>query len=975
MDLMGMSWNSLENLEFPLTNQEKPDRVTLEQEMEMDFKRRAPNFSKAQTELLLAIIEKFGGKDILTSGINSAEMVEKKKEAWIAVHTYFIEKSGCKTFTVDNLKVKYKNSIQRKKKSEASKEGFVGLSHAFDPLSIHGSDHPQPYPPDRHLKPQDLGSSCEGWEKFEEEEGIEELEIEEDDAFEDLQTLDQYLKYPNQNQIKQNQINQKHLNPIQISQNQINHNQINQNQLNQNQINHNQINQNQINQNQINQNQINQNQISQNQISCNQYYTEAEEIERRKRAPNFSAAQSKLLQELIENFERKDIIHSSSNSSAVKEMKNEAWTIIHDRFKKESGSDLFSVENLRGKYRNTCYLKKKSEVLKVKSIAESDIGIKEIKDMAPQATLSDTGGDMVPQDILSGSEDGDTVLDSTVSDPEDGRLETELDPSLLESEDIRRNEEQKRAPNFSEDQAFALKEIIKNFDGKHIINSPSNTEKMLEQKREAWRSIHKLFKEVTGCDYFSIHNLKVKYKNSTNKKRNKTLKINPAKTNSEEEIVNPVLLTQVPTIELIKPAVLKRRKPTFNQLMKDLLKLKEGVENNLLLIEQITDQEGVKELAVNSAKENISILNSILEDGKEIENDPGGVHQVDQDPDHPPEIQTPVSGPLEKGRDVKLERSEDVKGGILDFHVSEENCNNSKSMRKKNFQINGNIKGMLKTETEGVPVKQFKHNKELFSCDKCEYVTLTQIALLNHMKTRHERGRPTCVLCGLMFKTKFDLARHRRQKHWNVEARSKKVTSDEKTVFLCELCAFTTDVELTLKKHKWNKHLRVLRCDLCSFKCHKFKFMNNHKAKQHGISFPCDECKYTTLNKYSLKLHKDRMHGAISFFCDQCEYSSTTKLDLFRHYGKQHQGKTYPCDQCDFVGSYNSSLFRHVQVNHKGVRYSCEECNLLFTLNSSLKKHIKSVHLGIKIPCDQCDMTFSARGNMLRHKRSKHGAD
>ena len=54
--------------------------------------------------------------------------------------------------------------------------------------------------------------------------------------------------------------------------------------------------------------------------------------------------------------------------------------------------------------------------------------------MMPQATLSDTGGDMVPQDILSGSEDGDTVLESTVSDPEDCRLETELDPSLPESE-------------------------------------------------------------------------------------------------------------------------------------------------------------------------------------------------------------------------------------------------------------------------------------------------------------------------------------------------------------------------------------------------------------------------------------------------------------------------------------------------------------------------------------------------------------
>ena len=77
------------------------------------------------------------------------------------------------------------------------------------------------------------------------------------------------------------------------------------------------------------------------------------------------------------------------------------------------------------------------------------------------------------------------------------------------------------------------------------------------------------------------------------------------------------------------------------------------------------------------------------------------------------------------------------------------------------------VLGMLKTETDGVPAKQFKHNKELFSCDKCEYVTLTQIALLNHTKTRHERGRPTCVLCGLMFKTKFDLARHRRQKHWS----------------------------------------------------------------------------------------------------------------------------------------------------------------------------------------------------------------
>lgn len=155
--------------------------------------------------------------------------------------------------------------------------------------------------------------------------------------------------------------------------------------------------------------------------------------------------------------------------------------------------------------------------------------------------------------------------------------------------------------------------------------------------------------------------------------------------------MNPVLLTQEPTIE---PVVLKRRKPTFNQLIKDLLKLKEGVENNLLLIQQIKVEEGVKELAVNSAKENISILNSILEDGKEIENDPGRVHQGDQDPDHTPEIQTPVSGsPMEKGRDVKLERSEDVKGGILAFHVSEENYNNSKSMRKKNFQKNGTVKG------------------------------------------------------------------------------------------------------------------------------------------------------------------------------------------------------------------------------------------------------------------------------------------
>ena len=64
---------------------------------------------------------------------------------------------------------------------------------------------------------KDLGSSCEGWEKLEEEEeDIEELEIEEDDAFKELQSLDQYLKYPNQNQIQQNQINQ-----IQISQNQI----------------------------------------------------------------------------------------------------------------------------------------------------------------------------------------------------------------------------------------------------------------------------------------------------------------------------------------------------------------------------------------------------------------------------------------------------------------------------------------------------------------------------------------------------------------------------------------------------------------------------------------------------------------------------------------------------------------------------------------------------------------------------------
>ena len=59
----------------------------------------------------------------------------------------------------------------------------------------------------------------------------------------------------------------------------------------------------------------------------------------------------------------------------------------------------------------------------------------------------------------------------------------------------------------------------------------------------------------------------------------------------------------------------------------------------------------------------------------------------------------------------------------------------------------------------------YKHKKELFRCDICVYVTLTKGALVNHKKSKHGGVQPTCSLCGLTFKTRFDLLKHRRHHH------------------------------------------------------------------------------------------------------------------------------------------------------------------------------------------------------------------
>jgi len=83
--------------------------------------------------------------------------------------------------------------------------------------------------------------------------------------------------------------------------------------------------------------------------------------------------------------------------------------------------------------------------------------------------------------------------------------------------------------------------------------------------------------------------------------------------------------------------------------------------------------------------------------------------------------------------------------------------------------------------------------------------------------------------------------------------------------------------------------------------------------------FSCMKCEYTSENQVSLKKHILSKHEEIRYQCDKCEKNYSDSSALLRHKKTVHEGVIHKCDVCDKQFSESGAVTRHKKNIHSSI--------------------------------------------------------
>ncbi|XP_023321211.1 zinc finger protein 431 isoform X2 [Eurytemora carolleeae] len=211
-----------------------------------------------------------------------------------------------------------------------------------------------------------------------------------------------------------------------------------------------------------------------------------------------------------------------------------------------------------------------------------------------------------------------------------------------------------------------------------------------------------------------------------------------------------------------------------------------------------------------------------------------------------------------------------------------------------------------------------------------------------------------------------------------------RVISDLKTIndFAVTQFAEKAQYDPAIEEEKLDLSADLI-CKICNSKSASLPTLRRHMSDMHGEEkFQCDQCSFKTRRKPSLKIHILVEHKGHRLHCDRCEKAFTRKSNLERHILTVHEGKRYHCDQCDFVGSQSTLLKEHIDDVHKNILHSCDQCSFTTHKAQTLRLH-KHEHKGLDKgvenennsallkQCNYCDKKVSAR-NFNSHLLGMH---
>ena len=189
---------------------------------------------------------------------------------------------------------------------------------------------------------------------------------------------------------------------------------------------------------------------------------------------------------------------------------------------------------------------------------------------------------------------------------------------------------------------------------------------------------------------------------------------------------------------------------------------------------------------------------------------------------------------------------------------------------------------------------------------QCQYRTIDRKPFLMHLAKVHLTQYQqvyTCEICGVVYKSKFPLDRHRKREHEGVDLQK----------FLCPHCPMRFTRNSSLEKHIALKHdeSNLKPCNLCV----------DSKARSRDKLF----------NEAAMKQHIEDVHS-----------------------------KSRNCPKCTWTGKLPSDLLSHFRIKHLDYKqFKCKTCNNMFTNEFNARAHVQQVH--IKDMSKKRDPNFSEK--------------